>query len=156
MASSNPEIQLDPKYDNYDYPVVNPDAPAGHPGHTTKEQDAQVHQLRSALEAAGYKERLDTLSLLRFLRARKFNVEASKAMYVATNRLGTGVSQAPKLTGFTLNIGSSTARNGGRNSRPTNWCGRSTMSRNPRFSNTIPNITTKLTRYIALPRPGSP
>jgi hypothetical protein len=32
------------------------------------------------LEQEGYTERLDTLSLLRFLRARKFNVELSKQM----------------------------------------------------------------------------
>jgi hypothetical protein len=39
-----------------------------------------VHQLRATLEAAGYKERLDTLTMLRFLRARKFQVELSKQM----------------------------------------------------------------------------
>ena len=79
-ASANPGMQLDPKYDDYDYPTTAPEAQSGHPGHTTKEQDAQVFQLRSMLEQEGYKERLDTLTLLRFLRARKFNVEASKLM----------------------------------------------------------------------------
>ena len=49
-------------------------------GHTTKEQDAQVHQLRQMLEQMGYKDRLDTLTLLRFLRARKFDVQLSKTM----------------------------------------------------------------------------
>jgi hypothetical protein len=72
---------LDPKYDSHlDFPTVAPTAQSGHPGHTTKEQDAAVHQLRSMLEAEGYKERLDTLTMLRFLRARKFQVEASKQM----------------------------------------------------------------------------
>merc|ERR1711939_947113 len=34
------------------------------------------------LEQEGYTERLDTLTLLRFLRARKFNVELSKQMFI--------------------------------------------------------------------------
>lgn len=80
--STNPHMDLDPKYDDYDYPTTAPETQSGHPGHTTKEQDAQVHQLRSMLEQEGYKERLDTLTLLRFLRARKFNVEHSKQMCV--------------------------------------------------------------------------
>lgn len=73
---------LDPKYDDYDFPTTSPDPQSGHPGHTTPEQDAQVSQLRMLLEQLGYKDRLDTLTLLRFLRARKFNVEAAKNMYV--------------------------------------------------------------------------
>lgn len=77
---SNPTMELDPKYDHYDFPTTAPVSQPGHPGHTTKEQDAAVHQLRQMLEAAGYKERLDTLTMLRFLRARKFNVEMSKQM----------------------------------------------------------------------------
>lgn len=78
--AENPSIDLDPKYDNYDFPVTAPEAQSGHPGHTTKEQDAAVHQLRMMLEQAGYTERLDTLCMLRFLRARKFNVELAKQM----------------------------------------------------------------------------
>lgn len=58
-------MALDPKYDDYDYPTTSPNAQSGHPGHTTPEQDAQVHQLRVQLEQAGYTERLDTLSLVR-------------------------------------------------------------------------------------------
>lgn len=73
-------MDLDPKYDDYDFPTTAPEAQSGHPGHTTREQDAQVHQLRQMLERAGCSQRLDTLTLLRFLRARKFNVEASKEM----------------------------------------------------------------------------
>ena len=79
-GNANPEMQLDPKYDDYDYPTTSPESGSGHPGHTTQEQDAQVFQLRSLLEQAGYTERLDTLTLLRFLRARKFNVELAKQM----------------------------------------------------------------------------
>lgn len=72
---------LDPKYDSHlDFPTVAPVAQSGHPGHTTPEQDAAVVELRSSLEADGYKERLDTLTLLRFLRARKFQVPLSKQM----------------------------------------------------------------------------
>lgn len=78
--AANPHMELDPKYDDYDYPTTSPETKGGHPGHTTKEQDAQVHQLRGMLEQAGFKDRLDTLTLLRFLRARKFNVQLAKDM----------------------------------------------------------------------------
>lgn len=57
-------MKLDPNYDDYDYPTTSPAVQSGHPGHTTPEQDAQVHQLRMQLESAGYKERLDTLSMV--------------------------------------------------------------------------------------------
>lgn len=109
---SGPQIKSDSKYDDYDYPTTAPEVKSGHPGHTTPEQDAQVFQLRTQLEQAGYTERLDTLSMvytrillqdffssfillkilapdsflplqqLRFLRARKFNVELAKTMLV--------------------------------------------------------------------------
>ena len=79
-APTKPHMDLDPKHDDYDFPTTAPEIKSGHPGHTTKEQDAQVHQLRAMLEQAGYNDRLDTLTLLRFLRARKFNVELSKQM----------------------------------------------------------------------------
>jgi hypothetical protein len=78
------KLPTDPKYDHYDYPTTAPEPQDGHPGHTTPEQDAKVFQLRTMLEQLGYTERLDTLTLLRFLRARKFDVEASKAMYVVS------------------------------------------------------------------------
>ena len=74
------DFEKHPKYDDFDYPTTAPTKQSGHPGHTTPEQDAQVFQLRAQLEQAGYTERLDTLSMLRFLRARKFNVEAAKKM----------------------------------------------------------------------------
>lgn len=59
------EVELDPKYDHYDYPVVAPVAQKGHPGWTTKDEDAKLFQLRSMLEQEGYKEDLDTLTLVR-------------------------------------------------------------------------------------------
>ena len=61
------ELKLDPKYDHYDYPTTAPTSQSGHPGHTTPEQDAQVHQLRALLEREGFTERLDTLTLVRSL-----------------------------------------------------------------------------------------
>ena len=64
MAAENPHMELDPKYDHYDFPTTSPNVQSGHPGHTTPEQDAQVYQLRMMLEAAGYKDRLDTLTLV--------------------------------------------------------------------------------------------
>ena len=57
-------IELDPKYDDYDFPVVAPVFQNGHPGHLTTAQQAQVHQLRLMLEAQGYTKRLDTLTLV--------------------------------------------------------------------------------------------
>jgi hypothetical protein len=66
MASAAaPKQDLDPKYDNYDFPTVSPNNQSGHPGHTTPAQDAQVHQLRMMLEAEGHTLRLDTLTLVR-------------------------------------------------------------------------------------------
>lgn len=58
-------LKLDPKYDQYDFPIVSATNHPGHPGHTTPEQEAQVYQLRMKLEAAGYTDRLDTLTLVR-------------------------------------------------------------------------------------------
>ncbi|KAG8529224.1 uncharacterized protein KY384_005859 [Bacidia gigantensis] len=75
------EIEKHPQYDDYDYPTTAPTVQSGHPGHTTKEQDAAIFSLRTQLEQAGYKERLDTLTMLRFLRARKFDVAAAKKMF---------------------------------------------------------------------------
>jgi hypothetical protein len=61
---AEPTLKLDPQYDQYDFPYISPNTASGHPGHTTPEQDAQVSQLRMKLEAAGYKDRLDTLTLV--------------------------------------------------------------------------------------------
>lgn len=57
---------LDPKYDDYDFPTVAAVPKSGHAGHTTPEQDAQIAQLRMMLEAEGYTERLDTLTMVSF------------------------------------------------------------------------------------------
>lgn len=57
-------MEADPKYDNYDFPSTAAEKQDGHAGHLTPEKIALVHQLRSSLEAEGYKERLDTLTLV--------------------------------------------------------------------------------------------
>ncbi|KAK4224566.1 putative sec14 cytosolic factor protein [Podospora fimiseda] len=85
MAAAVPApapLELDPKYDDYDYPTTAPIPQNGHPGYLTVQQQAQVSQLRLMLEAEGFTKRLDTLTLLRFLRARKFDVNLSKQMFV--------------------------------------------------------------------------
>ncbi|KAI1489925.1 CRAL-TRIO domain-containing protein [Biscogniauxia mediterranea] len=74
-------MKLDPTYDHYEFPTTTPEPKPGHPGYLTEGQQAQVHQLRMMLETEGYKEHLDTLTLLRFLRARKFDVNAAKKMF---------------------------------------------------------------------------
>ena len=58
-------MEQDPKYDSYDFPTVSSTNQSGHPGHTTAQQNAQVHQLRLMLEQAGYTDRLDTLTMVR-------------------------------------------------------------------------------------------
>ena len=67
-------MELDPKYDHYDYPTTSPNVQSGHPGHTTKQQDAQVFQLRTQLEQSGYTERLDTLSMVCYKRSSTFTI----------------------------------------------------------------------------------
>ncbi|KZZ92417.1 Sec14 cytosolic factor [Moelleriella libera RCEF 2490] len=79
-------MDLDAKYDKYDFPTESAVPQDGHAGHLTPEKIAQVHQLRLMLEAEGYTDRLDTLTLLRFLRARKWDVTLSKAMFVDTEK----------------------------------------------------------------------
>ncbi|KAK6345107.1 cytosolic factor, phosphatidylinositol/phosphatidylcholine transfer protein [Orbilia javanica] len=72
------------KYDDYNFPHTHPDGKAseGHPGNVNGIQGAQVHQLRAKLEAQGYTARLDTNTLLRYLRARKFDVNLAEAMFI--------------------------------------------------------------------------
>lgn len=86
MAAEKLSMELDPKYDDYDYPTITPEVIPGFPGHLTAAQQAQVHQLRLMLESEGYTQRLDTITLLRFLRARKFDVNLSKKMFVDTEK----------------------------------------------------------------------
>jgi hypothetical protein len=77
VAATPRKLELDPKYDSHiDYPTVSATKQTGHPGFTTPEQDAKVHQLRMMLEQAGYHERLDTMTMVRHLK---------DARYVETN-----------------------------------------------------------------------
>ena len=107
-----PHLDLDPKYDDYDFPTTSSEPQSGHPGHTTKEQDAKVHQLRAELEKLAYKDRLDTFTLLRFLRARKFDVDLSKQMYAT-------IPPAHRVMRLTSRTGSSKTKNGANPSAPT-------------------------------------
>ena len=59
-----------------------PDAGPGSPGNVTPEQQKAIDQLRAELKELGYKDRLDTASMLRFLRARKFDVALAKEMFI--------------------------------------------------------------------------
>ncbi|PNP81535.1 hypothetical protein FNYG_05049 [Fusarium nygamai] len=79
-------MDLNPKYDNYDFPIKGPEKQDGHAGYLTEDQIAKLHQFRMMLESEGCTDRLDTLTLLRFLRARKFDVEAAKAMFLDTEK----------------------------------------------------------------------
>lgn len=63
-------MDLDPKYDDYDFPTKAPVEAPGHPGHLKPEEQAQVHQLRLLLEAEGFTKRLDTLTLVGLQMAR--------------------------------------------------------------------------------------
>ncbi|GAA6025525.1 hypothetical protein JCM8202_001222, partial [Rhodotorula sphaerocarpa] len=62
--------------------------PSGHPGNLTQEQKAALQQFKEELRAAGYydPEKHDDAMLLRFLRARKFNLAASKEMWINTQK----------------------------------------------------------------------
>lgn len=58
-------MDLNPKYDDYDFPVKAPEKQDGHAGYLTEDQIAKLHQLRMMLEAEGFTARLDTLTLVR-------------------------------------------------------------------------------------------
>jgi hypothetical protein len=57
-------MDLNEKYDHYDFPYTAAEPGEGHAGGLTEQQIAQVHQLRMMLEAEGITERLDTLTLV--------------------------------------------------------------------------------------------
>lgn len=169
MATENP-LPTDSKYDQYDFPTTAPESQSGHPGHTTPEQDAKVHQLRAELEKLGYTERLDTLTLLRFLRARKFDVEAAKTMYVdqflrgdfflflpnnveillfSFLSIGLDFHRYLAIANLICIIGSPTVRRGARNSALMTSPVLSNTPRRRRCSNTTPSTTTRLIRWVA-------
>ena len=63
-------MDVNPKYDHYDFPYTTATPQNGHAGQLTDQQIAQVHQLRMMLEAEGFTDRLDTLTLVRQRRLR--------------------------------------------------------------------------------------
>lgn len=65
------------------YPQVSaPTTQTGYTSNLTDEQKATLEEFRAALVELGYSSRLDDASLLRFLRARKFDLERAKTMFV--------------------------------------------------------------------------
>ncbi|KAK9460611.1 CRAL-TRIO domain-containing protein [Lipomyces oligophaga] len=62
--------------------TCGPNAPSGFLGNVSPEQQAKVGMLRNELSAEGCSERLDDASLLRFLRARKFDLQKAKEMFL--------------------------------------------------------------------------
>ncbi|SCU94751.1 LADA_0G10924g1_1 [Lachancea dasiensis] len=58
-----------------------PGSVSGTPGNLSDMQKQQLQELREVLQKGGFTERLDDSTLLRFLRARKFDITASKVMF---------------------------------------------------------------------------
>ncbi|GMM29086.1 phosphatidylinositol/phosphatidylcholine transfer protein [Martiniozyma asiatica (nom. inval.)] len=64
--------------------IAKPDANiTGYPGYLTESEQSALDQLRLLLEASGFTQRLDDATILRFLRARKFDIMKAKEMYEA-------------------------------------------------------------------------
>lgn len=58
----------------------------GFPGYLTEQEKAALEQLRILVEAKGYTDRTDASTLLRFLRARKFDIMKALEMYEACEK----------------------------------------------------------------------
>ncbi|KAG0654463.1 cytosolic factor, phosphatidylinositol/phosphatidylcholine transfer protein [Maudiozyma exigua] len=64
------------------YPqVCEPGSLPGTPGNLDETQKSALEEFRKILEDAGFEERLDDSTLLRFLRARKFDIALAKEMF---------------------------------------------------------------------------
>lgn len=65
------------------YPQISaPTEQTGFTSNITPEQEETKDKLRAELKALGYTERLDNASMLRFLRARKFDLAKAKQMFI--------------------------------------------------------------------------
>jgi hypothetical protein len=77
-----------------------PNNQTGFPGFLTDAEKSALEQLRILLEASGYTERIDDSTLLRFLRARKFDVMKAKEMYDACEKWRSEFGTNTILTDF--------------------------------------------------------
>lgn len=84
------------------YPQICPSAGPGHSGNLTADMESNLKELRAQLSKAGYVDRVDDASLLRFLRARKFDVAAARKMFEECEawRKGFGVDDIKKSFHF--------------------------------------------------------
>ncbi|CAH6719684.1 SEC14 cytosolic factor [[Candida] jaroonii] len=65
------------------YPQISaPTEQTGYTSNLTDEQKVALEKLREELKSLGYEKRLDDSTLLRFLRARKFDLEKTKTMFI--------------------------------------------------------------------------
>lgn len=75
-----PQAQEQELLDSYPQ-VCAPGSLPGTPGNLDDAQKSALEEFRKALEAAGFTERLDDATLLRFLRARKFDLALAQEMF---------------------------------------------------------------------------
>lgn len=65
---------------------AQPSAGTGHPGNLVPDQQKALDHLTELVRAQGYADRTDEATLLRFLRARKFDVMKAHEMYTANEK----------------------------------------------------------------------
>lgn len=86
------------------YPQISaPTEQTGYTSNLTDEQKAALEKLREELKALGYEKRLDDSTLLRFLRARKFDLEKTKTMFIDCEKWRKEFGTDTILTDFQYN-----------------------------------------------------